>query len=79
MMEKAKDSKIHTYRITVQGKLDISWQNWFENFSFSNDKDAHGKTLTTLTGRVTDQASLRGILIKLWDLNLSLVSIERTE
>ncbi|MFC1936043.1 hypothetical protein ACFLYP_00090 [Chloroflexota bacterium] len=78
-MKKSSEIQSQTYRITFQGKLDESWQNWFPNFSLSSEKDAHGETLTTLIGEVVDQAALRGILIKLWDLNLTLVSFERVE
>ena len=43
-----------------------------------NIQHSHGK-YTVLTLRVPDQAALRGILNKLWDLNLTLVSMESTE
>ena len=36
-------------------------------------------SITTLTGPVADQAALRGILTKVWDLNLTLISVTRIE
>jgi hypothetical protein len=36
-----------------------------------------GDDITTLTGAVADQSALRGILTRLWDLNLDLISVNR--
>jgi hypothetical protein len=71
--------KPQTYKITSQGRLDDSWQHWFANFTIVCEEDSRGRALTTLTGKVSDQAALRGILIKLWDLNLSLDSVQRVD
>jgi hypothetical protein len=68
-----------TYRIVVQGRLDESWEGWFSDFEITVAKDTAGITFTTLTGYVTDQSALRGILNKLWDLNLTLVWIKRMD
>jgi len=38
-----------------------------------------GQPITTLTGPVADQAALRGILNKLWDLNLTLLGVNRMD
>lgn len=61
-----------TYRIQVQGRLDENWSDWLEEMTITYDSD-----VTTLTGPVADQAVLRGILNKLWDLNLTLLSVTR--
>lgn len=74
-MNKTSDNKSQTYQITVRGKLDESWQNQFADFRFSSGLDSHGNTLTMLTGKVIDQAALRGFVNKLWDLNLYLISV----
>jgi hypothetical protein len=79
LMINRPDSKSPIYLITVQGKLDDSWQIWFAGFSFSSEPAAQGQTLTTLTGEIPDQAALRGLLNKLWDLNLSLWAVRRAE
>jgi hypothetical protein len=68
-----------TYTITFQGRLDESWQNWFMDFRFSRQKDVYGNILTSMTGTVIDQAALRGVLYKIWDLNLTLISIQQIE
>jgi hypothetical protein len=64
------------YHITVQGALDTAWQEWFSGMAITIDQDTDG-VLTTLKGPVADQAALRGILNKLWDLNLTVISVRR--
>jgi hypothetical protein len=68
---------VDRYQIKVQGKLDEGWSDWFSGMTVTFEE---GSTpITTLTGTVADQAALRGILCKLWDLNLTLVSVRRIE
>ena len=43
------------------------------------DTPDEGATVTLFTGPIADQAALRGILNKLWDLNLTLISVSRVE
>lgn len=62
------------YQIKMQGKLDESWSGWFSGMAITLVGDT-----TTLTGAVADQSALRGILTKLWDLNLDLISVNRVE
>ncbi len=67
------------YRIQVQGAVGADWSDWFSGLVLAEDCDAAGRPCTTLTGAVPDQAALRGILNKLWDLNLALVSVTRLD
>ena len=60
------------YIIRVKGHLDTCWQAWFENLSITHERD--GTTL--LSGPIKDQAALYGILIKMRDLGLTLLSLE---
>jgi hypothetical protein len=76
-MTKLSKCNPQIYEITFQGKLDESWQNWFANFDFSSKHDPQGNPLTILTGPVLDQAALRGIMNKIWDLNLCVISVYR--
>ncbi len=62
------------YEIRVQGWIGERWMNWFQGRVLKFDED-----VTILTIPVTDQAALRGILNKIWDLNLTLVSAIRLE
>lgn len=60
------------YEIKVEGTLDDSWSDWFSGVAISC---ADG--VTTLRGKVMDQSVLRGMLTKIWDLNLTLISINQ--
>jgi hypothetical protein len=61
----------HSYQIRVLGRLDDSWSTWFENFSITYPDEQ----TTLLSGQVRDQSQLHAILIKIRDLNLTLVSV----
>ena len=66
-----------SYQIKVQGQLDESWSDWFDQMTVLVECDAAGLSITTLTGRVIDQAALHGILRRINDLNLPLLSVEQ--
>lgn len=61
------------YRIRVKGTLDQKWSDWFNGLSIV--PQAGDETL--LTGPVADQAALHGILAKIADLGLPLLSVKR--
>jgi len=63
------------YHIRVKGHLDIHWAGWLDDLAISHEAD--GSTL--LSGPVVDQAALYGILLKLHNLNLPLLSVSRVE
>jgi len=60
------------YRIRLEGCLDKHWQDWFGQMCIS-----HGEGHTILDGSIRDQSALHGILARIRDLNLTLVSLER--
>ena len=62
------------YRIKVKGRLDHKWSDWFEPMTISTEG---GNTI--LTGPVSDQAALHGLLIRIRDLNLTLLALERLD
>jgi hypothetical protein len=68
-----------SYRIRVQGSLDKRRSDSFEGMTIGLERASDDTLITTLTGAVPDQARLRGILSKLWDLNLTLISVTRIE
>ena len=74
MQKERSSNQSATYQITVQGKVNRQWLQNFESLEMSFDG-----SVTTFTGPVSDQAALRGLLNSLWDLNLTLCSIERIE
>ena len=61
------------YQIKIAGTLDPSWSEWLGGMEIRTETEA-GAT-TTLSGVVSDQTTLRGILCKLWDLNFKVISI----
>lgn len=65
------------YRIELRGRLDMSWSDWCNGMTIASVEKNDGNIITTLTGPVADQAALRGLLCRLWDLNLTVISITR--
>ncbi len=61
------------YQIRIRGQLDPQWKVWFEGLRIALEED--GDTL--ITGPVLDQAALHGLLKKVRDLGLPLVSSAR--
>jgi hypothetical protein len=59
--------------IRVKGALDEEWSDWFHGLTIT--PQAHGETL--LAGLVADQCALHGLLAKICDLGLPLLSVER--
>ena len=59
------------YQIRVKGRLGRQWANWFGGLAIT--PAANGDTL--LTGSVTDQAALHGLLRKVRDLGMPLISV----
>jgi hypothetical protein len=67
------------YEIKFWGALEGDWSDWFNGMSMTMERGAEGRALTTLTGPVADQAKLRGILARIWDLNLVVVAVHRLD
>ena len=59
------------YKIRIKGQLDPQWTDWFEGLTITLDDN--GDTL--LTGAVIDQAALHGLLKRVRDLGLPLISV----
>jgi hypothetical protein len=72
MSEEKEYDRPAVYQILVIGVLDPSWSDWFDGFTISSTEDE-----TELTGLVADQAALQGILTKLNDLGLTILSVIR--
>ena len=67
------------YQIRVEGRLDEGWTVWFEGMEVTVDtpEEDDGPTTTTIAGPVLDQAALYGLLSRVRDLGLPLVSVNR--
>ena len=71
MVDDRSDEERAVYQIRVRGIIGQQWSAWFDDLEIVPLAD--GETL--LTGPVVDQAALHGILAKIRDLNLPLISI----
>ena len=72
---KTDTGQLIVYQIRLRGHLSDQWTNWFEGLTITLDED--GDTL--LTGPLVDQAALFGLLKKVRDLGMPLVSINCVE
>ena len=63
------------YQIKIKGHLEEHWADWFGHLTITLEEDGN----TLLTGSVVDQAALYGLLRKVRDLGLPLLSVNRVE
>ena len=70
-----KHNQHQCYEIRLKGHLDDRWTDWFEGLTITLEEN--GDTL--LTGPVIDQAALHGLLKKVRDLGMPLVSVSPVE
>jgi hypothetical protein len=63
------------YEIRLSGHLDAHWTAWFDGLTVSREGDA----TTVISGSIADQAALHGVLQRVRDLGLPLVSVSRVE
>ena len=68
-------SEKEAYHIKIRGYLDIKWQDWFDGFTINHLI----KNETLLIGMVEDQSALHGMLAKIHNLGLCLLSVNRVE
>ena len=64
-----------TYQVRLKGHLGADWAEWFGGLTLTVDENGE----TILTGPALDQAALHGLLKKVRDLGLTLVSVNPTE
>ena len=63
------------YEIRVEGRLDQRWTAWFDGMTLTNERNG----TTSIHGPVLDQAALHGLLNKLRDVGLPLISVTQVE
>ena len=73
--EMARKAEGRVFRIRVEGRFDRHQADWFEGFAIQ----AVGEGETVLTGFLPDQAALHGLIKKLRDLGVSLISVNPTD
>jgi hypothetical protein len=75
MNEKATADGVGRYEIRLKGHLDARWATWFDGLTLATCSDG----TTTIRGPVVDQAALHGLLHRVRDLGLPLISVTRLE
>jgi hypothetical protein len=89
-MEKQENSENQThlssssgsgcYEIKIQGHIDQVWSKWFEGMKMTHvQNEASGLAYTLLSGPIIDQPALHGLLAKIRDLNMTLLSVSRID
>lgn len=63
------------YEIRIRDHIAKNWSRWFEGLEIREDENGE----TVLSGPLVDQAALHGVLDKIRDLNLTLISVTRTD
>ena len=63
------------YEIRIEDGLDEGWTAWFDGMQITNEPGG----VTVITGVVVDQCALHGLLAKVRDLGLPLLSVQRIE
>lgn len=63
------------YEIRIENGLDQGWTTWFDGMRITTESDG----VTVIAGEVADQAALHGLLAKVRDLGLLLISVQRTD
>ena len=67
--------EVDWHEIRIQGHLDERWTDWLQGLKFTHESDG----TTTLMGPLADQAALHGVLTKIRDLALPIVSVRRVD
>ena len=62
------------YEIRIEGHLTNCWSDWFDGLAIHHDLNG----VTTLSGPLSDQAALLGVLNQLQSLNLTVISVKRS-
>jgi hypothetical protein len=63
------------YEIRLTGRLDAHWAAWFDGLAVDHERDG----TTVISGPIADQAALHGVLQRVRDLGLPLLSVTRVE
>lgn len=63
------------YEIRLKGRLDAHWATWFDGLTISQERDG----TTVISGGIPDQAALHGVIQRVRDLGLALVSVARVD
>jgi len=70
-----KESQPTRYVICIQNHLDSRWEKWFEGMTLNHTEDGQ----SILSGEVVDQSALLGLLEKIHNLNLTIISVRKVD
>jgi uncharacterized DUF497 family protein len=73
MDDTKREIKPKKYVIRIQNHLDTHWEQWFEGMTLKHTGDGQ----TILSGEVEDQSALLGLLEKIHNLNVTLISVRK--
>ena len=62
------------YRIGVRGRLDSNWADWFDGWTVTPDEET-----TLLSRQDADQSALHGVLVRVGNLGLTIISVDSTD
>jgi hypothetical protein len=65
------------YEICLIGHLDEDWGHWFEGLAMKTEFSQDGEPITKLSGPIKDQAALHGILARIRNLGIPILSLNR--
>jgi hypothetical protein len=77
MMNQADNPGPGEFVIKVRGHLDEQKSYWFEELAMTTGFDEDGRPITIFSGPLVDQAALHGVLAKIRDMNLPLISVSQ--
>ncbi len=72
---KGTDQENATYEIRITGHLEDRWAEWFEPMRVQADEDG----TTVLIGSLPDQTALHGVLLKIRNMNLKIISVRQID
>jgi hypothetical protein len=73
-------NSIGIYEIQIKGLLDDRWREWFDGMTLEHvENGVTGQEYTLITGPIADQPALHGLLEKIRDLNLTLISVKKMD
>ncbi|MEM8860439.1 MAG: hypothetical protein AAGD96_19110 [Chloroflexota bacterium] len=66
----------NNYAIYVQGELSERWAQWFDDMAIAPEPE---RNVTVISGRLSDQAALHGLLNRVRNLGLTLIAVQKIE
>lgn len=75
-IDQLRRSQPAKYQIKIQGRHNETWSDWMDDLEINIVRLGKGASITVLTGNVKDQAGLHGLLNRIRDLSIPLISVQ---